>query len=67
MNEETIRAIKGVTDASAMGIAFATLFKWLPIIAAGLSIAWYIWRFWKEFTGRGKDDQLGPPKAGPDS
>lgn len=35
-------------DLAFGGIAAASLFGLAPTIAAGLSIAWYLWRFYKE-------------------
>lgn len=39
---------KHTGDAAAGLIALGSFFSLLPTIAAGLSIAWYVWRFYQE-------------------
>lgn len=47
MKEATLQAVKATGDVAAGSIAFAALFKWLPAIAALLSIAWTLVRFYE--------------------
>lgn len=39
---------KAVTDLAAAGTGVATVFSWLPEVAALFTIAWYLWRFFEK-------------------
>ena len=36
---------KAITDLAAAGTGVATVFSWLPEVAALFTIIWYMWRF----------------------
>lgn len=40
-------------DAVAIGNLVGTLFGWLPAVAAALTIAWYVYKFYQEFKKSG--------------
>lgn len=45
-------------DAGSVGVAVATLFGWLPNIAALLSVIWLILRIWETDTVKGVTGRL---------
>lgn len=49
MSKEVLKAIG---DVSAAGITVATVFQWLPAIAAVFAIVWYGMNFYEKITGR---------------
>lgn len=53
MKEATAQALKHGGDAIAASITVATIFKWLPGIAALFTIIWTGIRIWETETVRG--------------
>jgi hypothetical protein len=47
-------SVQHVGDAAAGGIALATVLKWLPEVAAALSVIWMIMRIYDWIEGRWK-------------
>lgn len=50
-------------DASAVGVAVATFFGWLPNIAALLSVIWILIRIWETDTVKGLTGRYVPTEV----
>ena len=44
---------KVAIDLAAAATAAGTILSWLPEIAAGLTIVWYLWRMLEKVRGKG--------------
>jgi len=54
VSEHVTHTAKAVADVASATVAFAALLQWLPAIAAGFSILWYLVRIWDRFFGKDK-------------